>query len=41
MLEKLLKDGLIHFILLRANRDLLTLATLLGRSERERDEISS
>ena len=46
--EKLLKDGPfcvadpgLHFILLRANRDLLTLATLLGRSERERDEISS
>ena len=46
--EKLLKDGPfcvadpgLHFILLRANRDLLTLATLLGRSELERDEISS
>ena len=45
--EKLLKEGPfqvadpgLHFILLRANRDLLSLATLLGKAEDEKAEIS-
>ena len=46
--QTLLKEGPfcvadpgLHFILLRANRDLLILATLLGRSEGEKAEIHS